>query len=341
MPCIFYTFDELLKVKCPEPSFSTKKRKQVWTRSGNFFNDVEKIIKSFLCESFNPVVVGNVAGKYLNNTYTDDVFPQFTLYEGGRMEFYCELCEPYNTWCSERSLGKKYFAEKMQGCRQLYEHYISSFHNASLEWWQRNEVLSAPSNNLASSFIPEYAKVTVKESPKCLFLWDQNIVVHCKDDLQIRRVSAKKVFQTGKRWKNCKGLEGHKDCKLYSPWKKLHPEEHKELCMESSKIQRSVYIEGSCPVVLNGKTVIIKGGIKSLDPACVGYVSSGGNHPYTCSNCWKQRPYLKDLLEKRKKAKLLGMESMLGMRGFKNSYSTIKEMEKGLVKVSAEKKSLQ
>ena len=332
MPCVFDT-----------PVTSTHERRVIWNKSGNFSNDIDKILKSFLCKSFNPIIIGDVAGSYVSVSFKRDVFPQFTLCEGRRIEFCSELCGPYNNWCYKKIQGQvKSTEDKLEGCRQLYEHFISSLHNTALEWWQRNNsCVMSPKKPHSVSFITEYVKSSGKKTPRCMFLWDQDIGKECKDDLQIRRVSAKKLFQTKQCGKNCKSYVGHKSCHMYAYWRRLHPEEHKELCVESGKQQKSVCVEGAAPILFKGKTIIIEGGIKNLDPACLGYASSDGPHPYTCANCWKQRPYLKDLLVKRKKAKLFGMDSRIGMKGFKNSYSTAKEMDKGLIKASTEKKILQ
>ena len=79
--------------------------------------------------------------------------------------------------------------------------------------------------------------------------------------------------------------------------KNLHYLEYKELCHKSNTSGRSVYVPGKSVVVIKSNSAVIDGGIKSLDPPCLGKASLVGNHPYTCGNCWKQRIDLINLLK--------------------------------------------
>ena len=93
MPCLFDNFDDFLNHISPEPSpTSSHERRVIWSNSGEFSNDVDKVLKSFLCKSLKPIFVEDVAGAYVSVSYKGDVFPQFTLCQGRRMEFCCELC---------------------------------------------------------------------------------------------------------------------------------------------------------------------------------------------------------------------------------------------------------
>ena len=84
---------------------------------------------------------------------------------------------------------------------------------------------------------------------------------------------------------------------------------------------------GETNVIINGKSVLIGAGIKSLDPPCLGKASPFCPHPYTCDKCWNQRVDLKDVLNKRKKSRLIPGKSRLGVCEFRKSYASKSETE--------------
>ena len=90
---------------------------------------------------------------------------------------------------------------------------------------------------------------------------------------------------------------------------------------EASSKTRSVYIALSQEVLINGKVVHIKGGIKSLQPPCKEEALSSGKHPYTCENCFLQLRELQDTIRHRKSGSLDGKLNRLGLRGFNKRYA--------------------
>ena len=75
--------------------------------------------------------------------------------------------------------------------------------------------------------------------------------------------------------------------------KKLHPDEHKELCRESDNSSRVVFIPGktTTPIVSDGP-------LKSLDPPCLLFSQSDGKHLFTCiksKNNHKFCEFVKDI----------------------------------------------
>ena len=84
-------------------------------------------------------------------------------------------------------------------------------------------------------------------------------------------------------------------------------------------------MQGETNIIINGKSVLIGAGIKSLDPPCLGKAPSFGSHPYTYHACWNQRVDLKDVLNKRKKSWLIPGKSRLGVCGIRKSYASKSE----------------
>ena len=82
---------------------------------------------------------------------------------------------------------------------------------------------------------------------------------------------------------------------------------------------------GETIVIISGKYVLIGAGIKRLDPPCLGKASPFGSHPCTCDACWNQRVGLKDVLNKRKKSRLIPGKLRLGACGFRESYASKSE----------------
>ena len=62
------------------------------------------------------------------------------------------------------------------------------------------------------------------------------------------------------------------------------------------------YIPNPVVVSIGCEAISVDGGIKSLDPPCLGFAYSGGQHPFTCSYCHKQLRELNNLSAKRKNA---------------------------------------
>ena len=121
---------------------------------------------------------------------------------------------------------------------------------------------------------------------------------------------------------------------------KKHEAEYRLFCNEANKISRSVYVPGNATFLLNGKSVIIEGGIKSVDPMCTGKAQPFGSHPFTCDACDKQLSYLNDLVSKRKKASLSKDEGRVGRIGFRSTYGSKIECDKELSVMKKRNKEL-
>ena len=63
-------------------------------------------------------------------------------------------------------------------------------------------------------------------------------------------------------------------------------------------------------------------------------------NPYTCDVCWDEEVDLRDVLNKRKKSKLIPGKSRLGVCGFRKSYSSKSETEDKSEELNAENVSL-
>ena len=127
--------------------------------------------------------------------------------------------------------------------------------------------------------------------------------------------------------------EKHKHCDTFKGWAKNHPVHAKELLEESKKTCKSVFVPNKAQLKVEGNVIDVTGGIKSLDPPCLGRALSFGNSPYTCSNCDSQRRYLEDLISKREKAQYNpAIQTRYGLPGFRHSYMKISEKDKALTK---------
>ena len=77
-----------------------------------------------------------------------------------------------------------------------------------------------------------------------------------------------------------------------------------DLKQEAQFNGRSLYIALSKDVLVNGKVVRIRGGIKSLQPPCQEEALSYSKHPFTCENCFRQLRELKDIIQHQKSGSL-------------------------------------
>ena len=262
-----------------------------------------------------------------------------------KVEVKCAICQPYCDWLRETGDRDKVMSRIpgiLQGCQQIYKHSISKFHKSAIDWWQCNKVDKPKEiqNILSETKITNYVKISPSTKSACLFLWDKKIVSQYKNDKLIRRYKPKTLYTIKRLWELCEKMEDHQDCSDYEKWKFLHDKEFKDLCKECKTTGRSVYVPGNTTVVLDKKSVLIGGGIKSLDPPCLGRASPYSNHPYTCKSCWLQKRDLKGLLRKRKKPKLNPSRSRLGAPGFRISYASKDEIEANVEKLSQENSKL-
>ena len=80
-------------------------------------------------------------------------------------------------------------------------------------------------------------------------------------------------------WKLCEDTKNYANCQNYTKLKYLYNQEFYELSQESNASCKSLYVPGETNVIINGKSVLIEAGIKSLDPPCLGKVSPFDPHP--------------------------------------------------------------
>lgn len=118
----------------------------------------------------------------------------------------------------------------------------------------------------------------------------------------------------------------------------MHKVEADVLKDEANSSYKSVFIPVFKQVIINGKPVQINGAIKSLDPPCKGKASSHGEHPYTCTNCFRQLRDLKNTLQHQRPGSLDAKAKRLGLKGFNKKYARRGEMMNALEKESQRRK---
>ena len=139
MPSDFVDLPSLLSSYLPSESFSGVLRQELWSRSGCFDDESIVRMKAFLCASFKPVVAGSLAASHNASIAVGNSSPQFSLISfKPKNIFQCEVCGPFQNWQKTVNISK-YFRKtdaKLEGFRQVYEHYISNNHKQSMEWWE-------------------------------------------------------------------------------------------------------------------------------------------------------------------------------------------------------------
>ena len=86
-----------------------------------------------------------------------------------------------------------------------------------------------------------------------------------------------------------------------------------------------------CIITPLGKTFRVEGSIKSLHPPCTDQAVFYGENHFSCTNCTKQLPDVKDMLRHLEKGPLAGMKDRIGIRGFFNQrYSKSLEIKSAL-----------
>ena len=118
----------------------------------------------------------------------------------------------------------------------------------------------------------------------------------------------------------------------------MHKVEADALQDEANSSHKSVFIPVFKQVIINGKPFQINGAIKSLDPPCEGEASSHGEHPYTCTNCFRQMRDLKNTLQHRRSGSLDDKANRLGLKGFNKRYARRGEMMNALDEESQRRK---
>jgi len=106
--------------------------------------------RGFIATSFAPVKVSHLAGKEVQDTFSGDLFPQFSQQK--QSQYQCEVCVPYQKWAIEgfrhASLTSKGVdvdniidgtaTLSFSGVVQTCEHYQSNAHQKAVEFFQAN-----------------------------------------------------------------------------------------------------------------------------------------------------------------------------------------------------------
>ena len=330
--CNFTSFEAYLDFKLPSSNIKNEKMTNMVLRAKRSDNGIELRMNAFLCGAFPPVITGSLVSNKLNYMQSGISLPQFTALSClSKVVFKCEICEIYNDVVKLSGKASKLGLGKLEGFRQLYEHGNSSHHVEAIKFVERQmpELCKNRGDNshVSEYFVGESASGKGREV-QCMFVWDSEIVDAFKDRQSIRSYQPKTLYQQRKLWVHCE--DSHQTCREYQNWKKLHPKEHKELKEECKfNPSRSVYVPANDQkVLIQGQTVTIKGGIKSLDPPCLGSASNIGSHPFTCNNCHRQLKALNNLITyRRKKSSLPMTESRAGKVGMRYDYLTKTEKE--------------
>ncbi|XP_066925654.1 uncharacterized protein [Clytia hemisphaerica] len=336
--CNHKTFEDYLDSKYPTTEVKDQKLKSILLSAKSTSDFLKTRINAFLCGSFCPIFIGDVASESLEYLQASIPVPQFTAQTyTPNLTFKCEICCMYRDHlirCGKCCyMGPGIF----EGCQQLYEHSITNHHKSAIDFLKKDhptviKKLVRPPKH-ASEHISDFYKDLTSEKGKqvsCMFFWDPTFVNEFQNDQHIRRKSTKTLFSEKKLWKNCSTELKHKNCCKYEIWKENHPQQYKEICNESKYYSaQSVFVPSNKQkVLIQGKTITISGGIKSLDPPCLGIASTIGSHPFTCKNCFGQRRALNNLKSYRDKtASYSKTESRVGKKGMREDYATKTEKE--------------
>uniref|UniRef100_A0A7M5XM89 Uncharacterized protein n=1 Tax=Clytia hemisphaerica TaxID=252671 RepID=A0A7M5XM89_9CNID len=227
---------------------------------------------------------------------------------------------------------------KLSGFRQVYEHAITNHHKTVL-YWIGKEIKTVVPQKKTDLIMTEFYKDTSGKKTSlqpCYHIWDKELVDRYKDKNSIHTKSTQTLFNEKKIWKNCATIQGHEKCFDYSNWKLKHLQEFRDLCEESAKSSKVVFVPGKTQTPI--KT---DGSLKSLDPPCLLVSEPFGKHPYTCNNCESHKGYLIALLNTGvRKAALLLSEPRIGRQGFRKDYATKTETKEHLNKLETENKEL-
>ena len=163
-------------------------------------------------------------------------------------------------------------ANTLKGCQQIYEHSVSKYHKSAIDWWKSNEFKTMKEIPISNPEIKitNFVKSSSIARSNCLYLWDVEIVPNFENDKYFRRYQPKTLFKKIQLWKLCEDTEDHANYQNYTKWKYVHDREFEELHQESNASCKSLYVPGETNVIINGKSVLIGAGIKSLDPPCLG-----------------------------------------------------------------------
>ena len=213
--------------------------------------------------------------------------------------FKCAICIPYLRWAITNNQphsvarSRKATTEAIlkgtaelafSGLVQVQEHSSSKCHREACQFWKRDRTnhKACVQDSQEGSFQnkKDYGRLlggtsesfkllttsesqiqsSRKEKVRCYYLWDPEVVKEFPTDLEIRRITPKKLFQ--EQLKNgiircSKDYPDHAECWNYKEWKGKHPVEVADLKQEAQSKTRSMFIGFSKDVVIHGKAVHI------------------------------------------------------------------------------------
>ena len=349
----------------PLPRVNSVERMLIYQSSGYSTNHSNNCLRAFLIKAFPPVQVCNAAAKDFSSlTFPNDVLPQFTgtchssIRNRTRFSIRCVVCPLYQERCTRQGIFSKLSScgdVDLDGVSQAVIHHKLRLHQSALAYFSGSSAtVTTVESNLDRDVRQTHQRtifqaLKMKESnttskvAHCLgFFENQEIVESYKDSSNIRRMTAKTLFQRerSKGKFQCFHKVGHENCVTWAGWKEIHVEEAANLT--ESRSSRAAYVTVNRKVHYDGKSIQVNAAIKSLDPPCSGKPSGNISHPFTCDNCYNLQHYLLDLHKKRSQAKLTQKgEGRVGKRGFRLDYATQTELKRKLHTVTSEKRNLE
>ena len=366
------SFKEYLEGIFENSSSMRAERLAIQKRCKSTVNFQDSQIRALVAASFPPVKVGQLAGSNVPVTYEGDKFPQFSQLQKSTFlcevcipfqKWATEHGRPHprlrcRTQASLDAIVAGTATLKFSGLVQVGEHADSESHRHAIKFFGAIEDTSSTSSQLSQQeslggkrkssgqqSIQKFFRPLNEERPpdvfqqskqgkvKCHHLWDPEVVKHFADDRQIRRLTAKSLFQRQVHLGEITcflTMEGHEGCRDYKTWKEVHPVDAKDVIEKANNSFRSIYVPMRCTIDLFGQLVKIDGSIKSVDPPCIGEAVSHGENPYTCNNCSRQLRELKDVLRHREKGSLGSIRDRIGIRGFNQRYAKTLELQSAL-----------
>ena len=245
-----------------------------------------------------------------------DSLPQFLVSRNrSRYIFSCITCKYYeqaaNSKCKSQS-------KSFDGVKQMFAHGSSQFHIQGLQFLSDLNN-SAAANKCSSQIMARFLGKPATLNTDCLHIFNPDIVNEFKDEQFIHRMSMKKLYECNDDL-HCNEHEG---CGEYKVWRVIHADKYNMLRARPN--QQAILVPLAKSVKINGKEINIDGAIQSVYPSCTGNAIPSGPHPFQCKSCYKQEQYLRNLIQKRQKAKL-DMGSRIGKKGMRDDYLSASEL---------------
>ena len=336
-------FKEYLEAIFENSNSMDMERMTIQKRSKSTASFYDCQLRALVVASFPPVKVGQLAGKDVTVTFEGDKLPQFIqLHKSTFLCEVCIPYQKWavehgkahprlrcRTQASLDAIMAGTATLKFTGLMQVREHANSESHRHAMQFFAATDdttnvlrdypqlqSLDGKRKSNAQQSIrkffcplneqrpPDRFQQSEKGKVACHHLWDPEVVKHFADERQIRRLTAKFIFQSQVNRGEIlcfRTMEGHEKCRAYKTWRDVHPVDAKDVLEKANNSFRSIYVPMRCTIDLYGRSVEIDGSTKSIEPPCTGEALSQGESPYTCSSCCKQLRELKDLMRHREK----------------------------------------